>query len=179
MPNANSMPPAESGQKPQMFPNFDLSKVVASIDVDFTDDGEAVGALVNGYAGWAVLHPGADLQEFFGTPEGRALLQAAIAAVDYNKITQQAMAELAKQLKVKPENLGSAITDRIVEYYGDSLTASLEEALGEAMESYMTSIMTQASGVIAAQMSSVMESFASAMSIDADAFANAFEFNMS
>ena len=163
----------------KMFPDFDLVKVVSGVEISFKDDGDAVGNLVSGFAEWVALHPGADLRDYFDTDKGKSLLTAAVDALDVEKIEKQAIEELAKQLDTEPSEVGAAITNRIMEYYGEQLGSSLQEQLGDALASYMTTYLSAIMGSLSGQMGSVMQSFSSALSIDADAFANAFQFNMS
>ena len=167
---------AEDFQK--MFPNFDLSKIISSIDVKFTDDGRAVGFLVSGFAGWVAAHPGADLQGFFDSTEGKGLVNEAVDSLDVESLQEQVMGELARQLGTDPENVGSAIIDRIMEQYGEQLAKSLQGVFGGIMQKYMMAYMTVITDAISSQMGSAMGNLASAMGFNSEAFANAFQINM-
>jgi len=163
----------------KMFPNLDLAKVVSSVDIRFTDDGTAVANLVSGFASYATEHRGKDLRAYFDTKQGKKLLNAALDKLDVGHIEAQVLAELADQLGTKPDDVGAAITNRLMERYGNALAASLQEKLGGALVTYMTTYLTAISNALSSQMGSVMQSFSSAMHFDTNAFANAFQFNMS
>ena len=162
-----------------MFPDFDLAEVVSKVDIRFKDDGDAVGSLVSGFAKWVATHPGADLKEYFETKQGKKELNAAIKALDIERIENQVIAELARQLNTTPDNVGAAISERIMEYYGEEIAVSLQDQLGEALMSYMTTYITAISTTLANQLGSTMGGLANAFQFDAEAFANAFQFNMS
>ena len=162
-----------------MFPNFDLAEVVSKVDIKFKDDGEAVGDLVNGFALWVATHPGADLKQYFETSEGKSKLNAAIAALDVDRIEKQAIKELARQLGTTSDNVGSAITERIMEYYGEELISSMQDELGDTIVSYMSTYIMAISTTLANQMGTAMGGLSSAFQFDPEAFAKAFKFNMS
>ena len=173
-----SLPEVTEEDFQAMFPNFDLSRIVSSIDVKFKDDGRAAGYLVSGFAGWVAANPGADLQGFFESTQGKGLLNEAVESVDVDAIQNQVMKELARQLGTKPANVGPAIIERIMDRYGEQITESLGAVLGSVMQKYMMAYMAVIMDAIGSQLSSAMGDLASGMGMDADTFANAFQINM-
>ena len=163
----------------KMFPDLDVSKVIGSVNVKFTDGGAAMGKLINGYMTWMATHLGGDPNDFFNSAEGTALVNAVGNAVDTDDLQKQVNEALAEQLGTTPNKVGKVISERVGKYYGAQIGKAMEKQLGTAMQKYMGKYMSGIAGSMTKQMKSVMGKLSSAMNINTDAFARAFQFNMS
>ena len=219
------MPEFSAEDLEKMFPELDMGSVIASVEIRFTDNGEAIGELLSGYANWAserlqgnlgnlgslaggssgggtgegglsgakvgaltdgvqgdessgVIARIGDLGGYFKTKQGKEQLEKVAASLDTEHIEKQVVAELAKQLNVDPSEVSSALMSRVMEYYGSQVASSIQGSLGGALEGYLTTYLSAILKAMFGQMGAVMESFGSALNFDADAFANAFQFNM-
>ena len=87
--------------------------------------------------------------------------------------------QLAAQLS---EQLASQISAQMSGVLGNSLGTALQSYLAQGLGSYMTgmgnALQTQLGGVMEGAMTQIMTNMAKAVHIDEEAFANAFQFNM-
>ena len=158
-----------------LFSDVDPTALVSGLDVKFTDNGAAVSALVQGYTAWAMnpANAGKNANEYF-QGEGRALVAAVGNSIDSQDLQTQIAAGLAKQLNTTPDNVGTVVGQRVSEYYAAQVLPSVQQQLTNAIQAYMAQYMQS----LTSQMEGVFANLGSAMGVNTDAFARAFQFNM-
>ncbi|MBP3867050.1 MAG: ABC transporter permease, partial [Eggerthellaceae bacterium] len=170
-----SMPQPTAEEIAGLFPELNAAGILSNVSIEFTDDGKAVTDLATKMATWMAMNPGADPNAFFNTPDGQAAIAAVGTAVDTQKLQAQVADAVAKQLGTSPESVGQVMADRVAQYYAAKMIPALRAELTTAIQQYMTKYMTS----LTTQMQSALAGLGSAMGFDADAFANAFQLNMS
>lgn len=158
-----------------LFADVDVAQLVAGIDVQFNDNGEALANLVAGYTEWATRpeNAGKNASEYFNG-EGQALVAAMSGSIDTASLQEQLVSGLASQLGTTPDGVGAAVSQRVAEYYASQIMPSLQTQLASAIQQYMMQYMQSISN----QMEAVLSNLGSAMSFNADALAQAFQFNV-
>ena len=96
-------------------------------------------------------------------------------AVDTAKLQDQLTQAIAKQMGTTPESVGQVMAERVSSYYAQQIIPGMTQQLTTAIQTYMTQYMSSLTN----QMTSVFSNMGSAMGFNSDAFANAFQFNMS
>ncbi|MBQ9004628.1 MAG: ATP-binding cassette domain-containing protein, partial [Eggerthellaceae bacterium] len=204
----SSMPQMSISDIAALFPELDeaaITRIVAGLDVKYTDDGaamnQAITGIAQGYFIWAANpgNAGKTISDYVQSdPQAQALLQAAAASVDTEDLQSQLTRAIAEALGTSESGLQSVVAQRIAGYYAEALGTAMQEQISTAMQTYMQQVMTQYMGQITsalqtqvagamgqsmAQISSALESAMSGMnsafSFDESAFANAFKFEMS
>ena len=168
-----AMPELTNADIAAMFGDIDTTAIMSNLDVKFTDGGTALGNLINGYVVWAMSHPGESPNDYFNG-EGAALVAAVGASVDAEDLQNQIVAGIAAQLGATPDSVGAAIGQRVAQYYAAQIMPAVQAQLSAAIQQYMVQYMTSLTG----QLSSAFSNLGSAIGIDTDAFARAFQFNM-
>ena len=158
-----------------MFNDVDTAALVAGIDVKFTDDGAAVRNLAQGYGMWALnpANAGKSPNDYF-RGEGQPLVAAVGNSVDTEDLQNQIVAGLAAQLNTTPDGVGTVVGQRVAQYYAAQVLPNVQQQLAAAIQAYMVQYMSSLTG----QMESMLSGLGSAFSVDTDAFARAFQFNM-
>ena len=171
-----SMPQPTAEEIAALFPELnDPAAILAGVSIEFTDDGKAMSELITKMATWMAMNQTTDPSGFFNTPEGQAAVAAVGSAVDAQKLQAQVTESIAKQMGTSPDGVSQVMADRVAQYYAAKMIPTLQAQLTSAIQAYMTQYMTS----LTSQMQSVLAGMGSAMGFDADAFANAFQFNMS
>ena len=176
--------------------NLDLSNLDLSFDdvkpeVDTTVIAKAMGEVMADFPEWYRTH-GAEypdaktaMEAYLASSEIQAKLSEAIKGAINMKDMED---ELAKQLQ---EQVGQQIQGQLAPALQQAISGALQTQLTTALQSYvqtaMTSMMTQMASSLGTQVNAAMQqsmsqlsaNMANAMSIDEDAFANAFKMNMS
>ena len=170
-----TMPELTNEDIAAMFGDIDTTAIMTNLDVKFTDNGAAVANLIQGYTMWALnpANAGKSPNEYFNG-EGQALVAAVGASIDTEDLQNQIVAGLAEQLGTSPDGVGAAIGQRVTEYYAAQIMPAIQEQLSAAIQQYMVAYMTSMTG----QLTDVLSNLGSAMGVDTEAFARAFQFNM-
>ena len=179
---------------------FDLSGLDLSFDggdavkVDADALSQTMGGLMQGFFPWYAMHQ-ADYSDFqtalnayLASDDVRSQIASAVAsAIDTSALDENIGEQVRQQLEGQ---VGSAVQLQIQSQVTSALSAAVNQQLQTAMQAYMTqamtAVMTQMGTALQAQVGAAMQqsmaqlasNMASAMSIDPDAFANAFQFNM-
>lgn len=147
------------------LPGADFGEIVGDLDIQISPDALSGIAddLAAGYAEYLVSNPDATFEYYMNNGGGGEILSQGIAsAIDADSIEEQ--------LK------GAA------EEYMQGIMTSYGNAVEKAVESQMASATEQITGQIAAEMEKVMTSAMSgigdAVSVDPEAFSEAFQMNM-
>ena len=175
---------------------FDLS----GIDLEGTTVDEAVlagamGQVAQGFFPWYY-------QQQAQNPEGVADFQTALNTYLASDAVRNQIAQAAEEAVQLPDGLEESIRQQVADQVGSSmqlqiqsqvtqaLTAAVNAQLQTAIQAYMTqtmaAVMTQMGTALQEQIGAAMQqsmtqlatNMASAMSIDGDAFASAFQFDM-
>ena len=171
-----------------------ISNIVNKIAVKYTDGGaamnQALSDIMQGYIAAQMVNPGISINDYLAQPEVQAKLSSALATVDTDDLQQQLTTAIAEQMGTTPEGLSDVVAERLVNAYAEQMGAALQQQLSAMMQTYMTqmitSFMTGVSDVLTTQVSEGMTAMMSQLSsalgnsfgFDADAFGNAFQFNM-
>ena len=158
-----------------LFPELDVSAIMSNITIKFTDDGAAMQGVVSQMMAWMMANPTANPSDFFNSPEGQTAMAAVGASIDTEALQQQLTDAIAKQMGTSPDNVGQVMSERIAGYYAAKIMPQLQAQLTTAIQQYMGNYMN----TLTSQMTSVLSGLGSAMGVNADAFASAFQFNMS
>ena len=184
-----------------------IAKILTGLDVKFADGGDAmnkaVAAVGKDYVAWRAQNPGGTISEYI---QSSAVVQQQIASVmasvDTQDLQAQLIAGIAKELGTDVNGLGAVVSERLMKSYAELMTNELEKELSKALQPMIAQVLGQVMGQLstaiqqqlATGMASVMEqlfesiagsmgdalsSVFSGIGFDADAFANAFQFNMS
>ncbi len=126
--------------------------------------------------------------EYMETPEVQEKLSAAIAgSIDMSGMQEGIQAAVQQQLAPQ---IQAKVADQLVPALQQAVSSSLRDSLTTALQSYLQTALQQAMGQITGQLESqistamqrsmgqLSQNMASAMSIDEDAFADAFQMNM-
>ena len=172
-----------------------MAEIIAGINVEFADGGatvnNAISAISQDYIGWRAAHPTGDVSEYLNT-SGVVSQQIAaiIGSVDSRSIQQQLTDQIAQRLGTTPEGLGGVVGQRLAAAYATQIGEAVESQISDAITKYFTQLIEQymdeitklLEDQIGSMLEQVMGQFASnmgnAFGFDADAFANAFQFNM-
>ncbi len=183
--------------------SFDLSGLELDLDgaaptVDTSVIAQAMGEVMEGFYPWYQEHveefegeedpTSAALDAYLASDEVQATLSEAVAgSVDLSGMEDGLAAQLEEQLG---EQVGAQIQAQVLPAIQQAITSQLESQLTSAISTYVSSavqtVMTQMTSAIQEQVSSAMEqmmaqlatNMASAMSVDEDALADAFQMNM-
>ncbi|MBO4352352.1 MAG: ABC transporter ATP-binding protein/permease [Eggerthellaceae bacterium] len=169
-----SMPQMSVDEIAALFPELNASAIMSNITIQFTDDGAAMQEAVGQMMAWMMSHPTANPNDFFNSAEGQAAMAKLGASIDTEALQAQLTEAIAKQLGTSPDNVGQVMSERIASYYAAKVMPALQAQLTTAIQQYMGNYMTALTG----QMQSVLSGLGSAMGVNADAFASAFQFNM-
>ena len=171
---------------------FDLGSISldSSVDIDDAKLAEAMKTTVQEFWPWYGAHVSeyqdfnSALNAYLSASETRQKLNDAIAeAVDTSSLD----AAIAEQVK---QQVGSNVALQIQSQISDALQSAVQAQLSTAIQQYMTQAISttmgqfgtaleqQLGGAMQAQMAQLALNMASAMNIDPNAFANAFQVNM-
>ena len=175
--------------------SFDMSGLDISFDgVEPTVDSEALadamGSVMSGFFSWymqnATSYSGYEeaMSAYLATDDVSSALSEAIAgSIDLSgmedTITTQVQEQLTStvQEQLVPQ-IAAALSEQISAQLESAVSSYLQETLSAAMAAMATSITEQVSAALEESMSSLSENMASAVSIDEDAFADAFSVDM-
>ena len=203
-----SMPQMSISDIAALFPELDnaaITRIVSGLDVKYTDGGAAMNAAITGiaqgYFVWAANpeNAGKTISDYVQSdPNAQALLQAAAATVDTDDLQSQLTSGIAEALGTSESGLQDVVSQRIASYYAEQLGAAMQEQISTTMQAYMEQVVTQYMGQITTALqnqvstamgqsmaqisntlSAAMNGMANSFGFDEDAFANAFQFNMS
>jgi len=182
------------------FPELDnaaIAEIVSGIDVQYTDGGAAMNAamsnIMQGYFLWAMEHPDGQVSEYLDTPEVQAQIAQAGTTIDTDNLQQQLTEAVAARLGTDASGLNAEVSRRVTQAYAERVGTALQQQMMAAMQKYMTDVMsmymTQMTSSLQAQVGVVMQKYMTRLSetiqnamgsigFDANAFANAFQFNM-
>ena len=178
--------------------SFDLSGLDLSLNgvqptVDASKLAGALSDVMQGFAPWLQEHPEyADYQTaldaYLATEKVQATIGQAVAgAIDFSSVEDQLAAQLQEQLEGQ---INAQLQEQLIPALQQAITAALQAQLSAALQGYMETVlattMAQMAGAIETQVGAAMQqsmaqlaaNMANAMSIDADAFQNAFQMNM-
>lgn len=170
---------------------LDLSGMQGAVSVDSNKLSNAMATVMGRFSEWYTKHQSeyesisAAMNAYLASEEDN--LNTIIAdsiTVDSEKIGADLQAQLQSQIS---EQLQAQLVPALQQVIATSLQTQLSSALQQYMQTAMTSMMTQMASTLQTQIGTAMEqsmaqlsaNMASAMSIDEDAFANAFQMNMS
>ncbi len=189
--DASSIQP-DMGQVDLTNMTFDLGSISldSSVDIDDAKLAEAMKTTVQEFWPWYGAHVSeyqdfnSALNAYLSASETRQKLNDAIAeAVDTSSLD----AAIAEQVK---QQVGSNVALQIQSQISDALQSAVQAQLSTAIQQYMTQAISttmgqfgtaleqQLGGAMQAQMAQLALNMASAMNIDPNAFANAFQVNM-
>lgn len=189
--DASSIQP-DMGQVDLTNMTFDLGSISldSSVDIDDAKLAEAMKTTVQEFWPWYGAHVSeyqdfnSALNAYLSASETRQKLNDAIAeAVDTSSLD----AAIAEQVK---QQVGSNVALQIQSQISDALQSAVQAQLSTAIQQYMTQAISttmgqfgtaleqQLGGAMRAQMAQLALNMASAMNIDPNAFANAFQVNM-
>ena len=178
---------------------FDLSNLELSFDgiqptIDPSKLTGAMGTVMQGFFPWYAQHASEyegyaqAMQAYLASDEVNATLAAAVKeSINMDGMEEALKTQLQEQLQAQ---LGAQLQEQLMPALQQAIATSLQTQLSTAMQSYMqtvlTTAMTQMASSLQTQMGAVMQqsmtqmssSLANAMSIDTDAFQNAFKMNM-
>lgn len=165
---------AEAGSILEQWGN----EVLQGVDITISQEQiqKLSSELAQGYLQYAQNTPGAPdpakmgqyFMDYLGTDEAREIVSAGLMqAVDM----EQAEAQISGALQ---SYMGNALSA-----YGSSLADALESQISSAMGQITDQLASGMGSAMQQAMSQVGESLQNAMNIDADAFASAFQMNMS
>ena len=125
-------------------------------------------------------------------------MQAAAATVDTDDLQSQLTRGIAEALGTSESGLQDVVSQRIASYYAEQVGAAMQEQISTTMQAYMEQVVTQYMGQITTALqnqvstamgqsmaqisntlSAAMNGMANSFGFDEEAFANAFQFNMS
>jgi len=177
--------------------NAAIAEIVSGIDVQYTDGGAAMNAamsnIMQGYFLWAMEHPDGQVSEYLDTPEVQAQIAQAGTTIDTDNLQQQLTEAVAARLGTDASGLNAEVSRRVTQAYAERVGTALQQQMMAAMQKYMTDVMsmymTQMTSSLQAQVGVVMQKYMTRLSetiqnamgsigFDANAFANAFQFNM-
>ena len=170
---------------------FDLSEIeLGEATVDSNKLAQSMGSIMQGFSPWYAQHMSeySDLQTaltaYLSSPDVLASMQSAISeALDTSKLD----AEIAQQVQMQVgKEVQQQLKDQLTQALTSAVNAQMQAAIQAYMTQTMTAVMTQMSTELQQQVGTTMNAtmnrlaanMASAMSIDEEAFANAFQFNM-
>lgn len=189
--DASSIQP-DMGQVDLTNMTFDLGSISldSSVDIDDAKLAEAMKTTVQEFWPWYGAHVSeyqdfnSALNAYLSASETRQKLNDAIAgAVDTSSLD----AAIAEQVK---QQVGSNVALQIQSQISEALQSAVQAQLSAAIQQYMTQVISttmsqfgtaleqQLGGAMQAQMSQLALNMASAMHIDPNAFASAFQVNM-
>ena len=179
---------------------FDLSGLDLSFEggsavkIDADALSQTMGSVMQGFFPWYYTHMASysdfqtALNAYLASDEVRGQISASVAeAVDTSALDESIADQVEQQLQGQ---VSSAVQLQIQSQVTSALTAAVNAQLQTAIQAYMTQAMTsvmtqmgtalqeQIGGAMQQSMAQLATNMASAMSIDDDAFANAFQFNM-
>ncbi len=179
--------------------NLNISETLAVSDEQISN---LVSDLSNGYLSYASDNGYADVSkmgeyflDYMGTSDAQSIMTSALMnMVDTSALQTKIQSALSEYMTSAVTAFGTAITQtmqtQIVALVGQMTTAVVNElmtqigtqlssALSETMTTMMTQVMTQMMSSVSDSLSSALtDSLSDAFSIDADAFEDAFQFNM-
>ena len=170
-----SMPQASAEEIAALFPELNAQSIMQGMTIKFTDDGAALQALIQKMGIWMASHPGSTANDYFNSDEGQQALGLVGASIDTQALQAELTQSIAQQLNTSPDNVSQVMGERIGAYYAAKIIPSMQQQLTVAIQNYMTAYITALSG----QMSNMMAGLGNAIGFNADAFANAFQMNMS
>ena len=170
-----SMPQASAEEIAALFPELNAQSIMQGMTIKFTDDGAALQALMQKMAIWMASHPGSTANDYFNSDEGQQALGLVGASIDTQALQAELTQSIAQQLNTSPDSVGQVMGERIGAYYAAKIIPSMQQQLTVAIQNYMTAYITALSG----QMSNMMAGLGNAIGFNADAFADAFQMNMS
>lgn len=184
--------------------SIDIDQIIAGVDLGGIDLGitpEQVGALgqslAEGYVAFCATtatpeacatDPEGTFQQFLDSPEGKQITQ------DFQDLTEDAQAGIEKAQQEIVAQLIAGISKAVekqVAANAGAMQAQIQSAMGQYMAQAMTAmgsqieaqlvpaLEAQIAGSIGNAMSSLADNMADAMSIDQQAFMDAFKFNLS
>ncbi len=173
----------------------DLAEILSSVDLQFTETGseELSAALTQIMSEYLTnMDSYESLEAYMNSDEVQAQLAAAVmGAVDTDALTSSLEAAIGAYLAdYDMEGVTEEIMSQVMASYQEQLAAAISESVSSAVSAYMqtamTSMMTQLTSAIQSElessltsaMSDMMSGMADAMSVDEDALAEAFQFNM-
>ena len=175
----SSMTPQVSAADLQaIFPELTAQNLLEGVTITVNNEAEANKVISDAFAAWLAANPASatNPSAFFNSPEGQQALAKYASYIDTDKLQAQIMANVAKQLGASSQDEATQkISERLGAYYAAQMGPVIQQQLASYMQQYMAQYMNALSG----QMQSVFANLGSAMGVDADAFARAFQFNMS
>ena len=183
--------------------SFDMSDLDISFEgveptVDTSALADAMGSAMSGFFTWymqnAASYSGYEeaMSAYMATDEVSSALSEAIASsIDMSGMQDAISEQISEQISAQMQSaMTSAITEQIVPQLAAALSEQISSQLSTAVSSYMQEAMAsmmdeiaeqlteQVSTAMEASMASLSTNMASAMSIDEEAFADAFSMDM-
>ena len=169
------MPQPSAEEIAALFPELDAAGILSNVTIKYNDDGAALQSLVQQMSVWMMTNGTTDPTGFFNSEQGQQALAAVGEQLDTELLQQQLTDAIAKQLGTSNDQVGQVMADRVASYYAGKIMPQLQAKLTTAIQQYMTQYMTS----LSSQMTSAFANLGNAMGFNADAFAEAFQFNMS
>ncbi len=178
--------------------SIDPSSISVASAIDTSKMAQAMGGAMSGFASWLPsqmqAHPEyatdmeAAMNAYMATPAVQQALNDGMAsAIDTSKM--QADIANAVSTQLQPQ-IQATISQQLVPAIEQSVSASLEQSVASAVQSYLQTAMasmaqqmgaamqTQVQAALEQSMAQMTSNLQNALSIDPDAMAGAFEFNM-
>ncbi len=163
-----------------IFPELTAQNLLAGVTITLDDQTAAGGEFAAAFQAWLQANPSEltdpnNITVFMNSPEGQQALAQYATHIDAASIQAQVTANIAKQLGVSTQDeVMQVMATRLGAFYAQQMGPVIQQQLAAVMQQYMAQYMTALTG----QMESVFANLGSAMGVDADAFARAFQFNM-
>ncbi|NHM14983.1 FtsX-like permease family protein [Eggerthellaceae bacterium zg-886] len=178
--------------------SIDPSSISVASAIDTSKMAQAMGGAMSGFASWLPsqmqAHPEyasdmeAAMNAYMATPAVQQALNDGMAsAID----TSQMQADIANAVSTQLQpQIQATISQQLVPAIEQSISASLEQSVAGAVQSYLQTAMasmaqqmgaamqTQVQAALKQSMTQMTSNLQNALSIDPDAMASAFEFNM-
>ncbi|NHM15511.1 ATP-binding cassette domain-containing protein [Eggerthellaceae bacterium zg-887] len=178
--------------------SIDPSSISVASAIDTSKMAQAMGGAMSGFASWLPsqmqAHPEyasdmeAAMNAYMATPAVQQALNDGMAsAIDMSQM--QADIANAVSTQLQPQ-IQATISQQLVPAIEQSISASLEQSVAGAVQSYLQTAMasmaqqmgaamqTQVQAALKQSMTQMTSNLQNALSIDPDAMASAFEFNM-
>ncbi len=163
-----------------IFPELTSQNLLQGVTISLDDPTAAGSEFATAFQKWLQANPSElsnpnNITAFMNSAEGQQALSQYATHIDTNSIQQQVTANIAKQLGASSQDEATQImASRLGAFYAQQMGPVIQQQLAAYMQQYMAQYMTALSG----QMTSIFANLGSAMGVDADAFARAFQFNM-
>ena len=127
----------------------------------------------------------AAVEAYLADPATKAAMQKAIAdSIDFSGVSEQIQQQLQEQLSQQLQAqllpaLSAAISQQLQEQLSVAMQSYMQTAMTQVMTQYGTAIQNQVSSAMTTYMSTLSANMSKAMGINENAFADAFQMNMS